>query len=82
MKHYTPIKRNQNCYKFKKYTPVKITPFSNNLSDNNIHTRGNDFSGYVKREMYIKDSKGNIKIAKETQFINSAKKISKVLIDD
>ena len=59
------------------------SPFSNNLSnDMRFGRKGNDISGYVKREILIEDSKGNKKMAREVQFFNSAKRIGRICIDE
>lgn len=59
------------------------SPFSNNLSnDMRFGRKGNDISGYVKREILIEDSKGNKKMAREVQFFNSAKSIGRIFIDE
>lgn len=53
------------------------TPFSPNICANkHLHTKGKDVTGYVKREVCIKDAKGNMKIARETQVFASWDKIT------
>lgn len=75
-KHY-PVK--------KKYYPksknVGSKPFSsllgNNMVDNmRFGTKGHDLSGYIKREIIIKDRYGNTQIAREQQFFNSAEDLN------
>lgn len=39
-------------------------------------------SGYIKREIIIKDRYGNTQIAREKQFFNSAKSIGYLRVDD
>lgn len=72
---------NRNIYKQKpkynnktKYFPK--TPFSRNVMGNaRINTGNKDVSGYVKREVYMRDSHGNVQVAREVQVLNSWKKI-------
>ena len=60
------------------YQPqISKTPFSRNITENrHLHTKGKDETGYDKREVCIKDAKGNMKIARETQVFASWDKIS------
>lgn len=72
-KPYYPTTRRSNNH----------SPFSNNLSnDMRFGGKGNDVSGYVKREIIMEDSKGNKKMAREVQFFNSAKRIGRIFIDE
>lgn len=80
---------NRNIYKEKnkyankmKYFPK--TPFSRNvISNTRIDTgREKDVSGYVKREVYMRDSHGNVQVAREVQVINSWKKIGHFSTED
>lgn len=59
-----------------------ITPFSSNLANNmSFGNPNNDVSGYVKRELFFKDSQGNIQKASEVQFFNSLKHIGEIQIE-
>jgi len=40
--------------------------------------KDHELSGYVQRTLVIKDSQGNVQIAKERQFFNSGKHIGRV----
>ena len=72
-KPYYPTTRRSNNH----------SPFSNNLSnDMRFGRKGNDISGYVKREILIEDSKGNKKMAREIQFFNSAKNLGRIHIEE
>lgn len=75
-KNYLPQKVNRYPSKNKPNNYFPKTPFSPNMMNgNNLHTKGKDVTGYIRREVYIKDKEGNIKVARETQLINSWKKI-------
>ena len=83
-----PVK-NRNIYKQKpkytnktKYFPK--TPFSQNVMSNTRIDTGSkkDVSGYVKREVYMRDSHGNVQVAREVQVINSWKKIGYFSTDE
>ena len=55
-------------------TPVKFEQlFSGNIANMNFDNPNHDLSGYVYREVYMKDSQGNVQSAKEKQFFNSSK---------
>jgi hypothetical protein len=57
--------------------------FQGNLASGmNFGNRGHELSGYVKREIYAKDSHGNVQLARETQFYNSARRIGRVRVHD
>lgn len=80
-KNYYPTK--------KKYYPKKKNTSKNNTNKNTINPNsflgqniannmrfgnpGDTISGYVKREVVIKDGRGNMQIAREQQFFNSGK---------
>ncbi len=57
--------------------------FQGNLA-NSMHFGGKDheLSGYIQRTLVMKDRNGNIQIAKEKQFFNSAKTLGRVRIKD
>lgn len=60
----------------------KQSPFTNNITNNrHLHTRGKDLTSYVKREIYLKDSKGNVKMAREIQVLCSWDKIGRFKTD-
>lgn len=44
--------------------------------------KDHDLSGYVQRTIVMKDQKGNITVAKERQFFNSAKNGMRIRIHD
>ena len=57
--------------------------FNGNLAQNmKFGTPDSELSGYVKREVYMKDQYGNVQRASEKQFFNSGKNIASVRIDD
>ena len=75
-KNYLPQKVNRYPLKNKPNNYFPKTPFSRNMMNgNNLHTKGKDVSGFIRREVYIKDKEGNIKVARETQVLNSWDKI-------
>ena len=45
------------------------------MGNTRIDTRNKDVTGYVKREVYMRDSNGNVQVAREVQVLNSWKKI-------
>lgn len=73
--------RNRSIHKPKakanvKHTRFPKTPFTANVMDStHIDTRNKDVTGYVKREVYMRDSNGNVQVAREVQVLNSWKKI-------
>jgi hypothetical protein len=57
--------------------------FNGNLANNmKFGTPDSELSGYVKREVYMKDQYGNVQRASEKQFFNSGKKLGSVRVDD
>jgi len=84
-KKYYPTKRN-NIPARKNNTPAKYSN-TNNLNPNGFFggnlardmkfgSEGDSLSGYVTREIIIKDRQGNTKIAREKQFFNSGKEVN------
>lgn len=69
-----PQSNNRNSLRKTNNSPK--SPFSPNiLNGNKLHSKNKDLSGCIIREVYMKDKNGNVKIARETQIINSWKKM-------
>jgi hypothetical protein len=80
-KHHVPGR--SNVARPQHYGGNSRPVFQGNLvSGMNFGSRGHELSGYVKREVYAKDSHGNIQHAKETQFYNSARRIGRIRVHD
>lgn len=83
---YYPVKNRK--YPPKQYTPERPVIhgnfFQGNLAENmRFGGKDHDLSGFVQRTVVMKDRFGNIQIAKEKQFFNSAKNDMRVrVIDD
>ena len=80
------VKANNQIHKRKRPMPKhrnNISPFAGNIINKSaFNQRGHDVSGFIKREMVIIDRNGNKRMARETQFINSFKRIGRVCIND
>lgn len=90
--YHRPNNKNQ-VKKYIKYRPqqnrrpqqnqVTSGYFQGNLVQNmKFGGKDHDLSGYVQRTLVIKDSHGNVQIAKEKQFFNSSKNGFRVRIND
>ena len=66
-KHHS---KNKRSYKTPK---ILFTP--NIFGNSRINTGNKDVTGYIKREVYTKDSNGNVQVAREVQVLNSWDKI-------
>jgi hypothetical protein len=75
--HHKPHHRDHKNHKNPKpnqRVPVGFPQiFNGNIANLNFDNPNHDLSGYVYREVYIKDSQGNVQSAKEKQFFNSSK---------
>lgn len=84
-KKYYPAKKSGYHYPVKQHKPPTMFGgfFNGNLANNMRFGRnGDELSGYVKREIYMKDQHGNVQRAKETQFFNSATQLGTIRIRD
>ena len=84
-KKYYPKKHNGNQYPKKHSNPPNIFGgfFNGNLANGmNFGGKDHDLSGYVKREVFVKDQYGNVQKARETQFFNSSPDKQRILIDE
>jgi len=84
-KKYYPAKRSNHYYPKQQNKPPTMFGgfFNGNLANNMRFGRnGDELSGYVKREIYMRDQQGNVQRAKETQFFNSATKLGYIRIED
>ena len=81
-----PVKRKHNNGIINRNNRNRLpatSPFSSNLANNmNFGSKGNDLSGYVKREVIMVDSQGNKQMAREVQFFNSWKNLGRVIINE
>ncbi|MCF7926305.1 MAG: hypothetical protein K9L74_01845 [Candidatus Izimaplasma sp.] len=76
-KKYYPKKKNHN----NNYPKVRQNPpnifggfFNGNLAEGmNFGGKDHELSGFVRREVFMKDKDGNIQKAREEQFFNSSK---------
>lgn len=70
-----PHHNNHKNHAQKRNKPISIENlFNGNVVANlRFDNPNHDLSGYVYREVYIKDAYGNIQSAKEKQFFNSSK---------
>ena len=74
VKKYYPKKKNTRRKNSNSFNINTSGFLGNNLANNmRFGTKGDTVSGYVKREVVVKDSKGNTQIAREMQFFNSGK---------
>jgi len=85
-KRYPAKKKNYNSpSKYNKPKNNMVTTqnfFQGNLAQQmNFGGKDHDISGYVQRTLVIKDSHGNVQIAKERQFFNSGKNIGRIKIN-